>query len=229
MTLDTIKQILTFDVQNAYFTLGNKILRQTLGIPMGSPCSPAFAVAVCMKAEHDFSTTHPDVKIIKGFRYIDDLLLFLKQPCDAIMHMYPPPLELESELTLDGHIHKIKFLETWTELDTHTGSFTIIHALKQWIRELQGKPPLRNITSFDSHVPPHQKFGLAVGTLLRAARNSLGHTAQTVAKTRAMAALFEHNLSMRTACNAEVRVRNIEERNKRNFLAGSPDPHHSSV
>ena len=126
-------------------------------------------------------------------------------------------MELESELTLDGHIHKIKFLETWAELDMHTGSFTIIHALKAWVRNQQGNPPLRNITSFNSHVPPHQKFGLTVGTLLRAARNSLGPIAKTVAKTRAMAALFEHNLPMCTACNAELRVQNIIERNPQSF------------
>ena len=77
-----------WDVANIYFTLGDKTVRQTMGIPMGSPCSPALAVAVCMHAEHRFAEMHPEVVVHYGFRYIDDLLLFLRENSNLIGGIY---------------------------------------------------------------------------------------------------------------------------------------------
>ena len=83
-SLDNIEEIVKWDVANIYFTLGDKTVRQTMGIPMGSPCSPALAVAVCMHAEHRFAGMHPEVVVHYGFRYIDDLLLFLRENSNLI-------------------------------------------------------------------------------------------------------------------------------------------------
>ena len=86
ISLSQLSEVLKWDIAHIYFTLGDHILRQTEGVPMGSPCSPTLAVALCMHSEHHFIATHPDVVIYHGFefRYIDDLLLFLKEPCAVL-------------------------------------------------------------------------------------------------------------------------------------------------
>ena len=57
---------------------------------------------------HVFMQTHPEVKVVAGFRYIDDLLLFLEQPCEEIKKMYPDPLELEEEELLDPPLEDLE-------------------------------------------------------------------------------------------------------------------------
>ena len=115
VTLDTMQTVLEYDIKHIYFRLGKKLLRQCLGVPMGSPCSPALAIALCMHAEHAFMATHPGVKVHAGFRYVDDLLLFLEHNAhdSLIDNIYPSPLELEREDTtpVDGRVC-FRFLET---------------------------------------------------------------------------------------------------------------------
>ena len=43
---------------------------------MGSPISPALAIAVCSKLEHEFLQKHPHSNI-QGWRFMDDLLMFI--------------------------------------------------------------------------------------------------------------------------------------------------------
>ena len=214
LSLGEMRRILTFDIENLYFGLGNKILKQTLGVPMGSPCSPALAVAVCMHAEHHFMQDHPDMEVIAGFRYIDDLLLYLAKPCEDIKTMYPPPLELEEEDTRckeqGPKLHMFRFLEAWTEI-AHSSlsgeaSVSITHCLKSWLREKEGKRPLKNITPFDTHVPYHQLFGYAVGALNRAWEQSAGLENRTIASLRSLHALKEHGMTDNIAKSAIIRM-----------------------
>ena len=65
ISLSQLSEVLKWDIAHIYFTLGDRILRQTEGVPMGSPCSPALAVALCMHSEHHFIATHPDVVIYR--------------------------------------------------------------------------------------------------------------------------------------------------------------------
>ena len=90
--------------------------------------------------------------------------------------MYPPPLELEEENTLQGTHHKVHFLETLTTIDVATGHYDIIHASKSWMNIQKGKKPFKNIIHFESHIPYHQKFGGVVGTLVRVLNNSANST-----------------------------------------------------
>ena len=46
-TFDELLDIVKFDLNNAYFRIGDTILQQRVGIPMGSPLSPALAQIVC--------------------------------------------------------------------------------------------------------------------------------------------------------------------------------------
>ena len=80
-TEDMLK-VMEFDIDNIFVTIGNKIIKQTLGIPMGSPASPAMAIALCMHCEHFLQESHPNFGIIQGYRYVDDLVAFLNKDLD---------------------------------------------------------------------------------------------------------------------------------------------------
>jgi hypothetical protein len=72
----TFQQLLLyakFDLDNVYFTLGTAILKQIIGIPMGSPLSPALAIIICAYSEHKFLTSISTYKYLTAVRYMDDL------------------------------------------------------------------------------------------------------------------------------------------------------------
>ena len=95
LKLTDIRRICVFDIRNAFFSCFGHILKQTVGVPMGSPGSPAYAICICMYYEHIFNNklTHLQKKLpntnngplCEGLRYIDDLIAFFPfQKNDAI-------------------------------------------------------------------------------------------------------------------------------------------------
>lgn len=78
ITLDQIKNIAFFDIDNAFMKFGNYILKQIIGIPMGSPISPILATLYCSRAEYYFLTSINMNLKIQGVRYIDDILLIIE-------------------------------------------------------------------------------------------------------------------------------------------------------
>ena len=111
LSREFLEEILLFDVNNIFFTLGDRLTQQIMGVPMGSPCSPALAVGLCMRAEHDHIQIHGRTHIRAGFRYIDDLLLFVDPTFDRehLKEIFPQPLELEVE----DHNGPFRFLMSW--------------------------------------------------------------------------------------------------------------------
>ena len=94
LSLTKLKEIVLFDLKNCYYVLGNVVLRQRKGIPMGSPLSPVLAMLICMFYEHKFINTprnHGCVQV-HGSRYVDDLLAVLVCPVhtsdDTIHHVW---------------------------------------------------------------------------------------------------------------------------------------------
>ena len=47
LTFKQLMDIAKFSLENAYFTMGDKIVQQTVGLPMGDPLSPAMCIATC--------------------------------------------------------------------------------------------------------------------------------------------------------------------------------------
>ena len=54
LTFEQIYKICRFDVTHATFSTLGQCVRQILGVPMGSPGSPAYAICLCMFYEHKF-------------------------------------------------------------------------------------------------------------------------------------------------------------------------------
>ena len=93
-------------IENTYVTVGNQVLRQTIGIPMGTDCASFLANLFLFSYEFRYLNTLLQQKkftILNKFRrcvrYIDDLLLinnddYLKKHKHDI---YPSELNLTSD------------------------------------------------------------------------------------------------------------------------------------
>ena len=73
LSFNQLLEFASFDLNNVFFTLGSTILKQIIGIPMGSPLSPALAIIICAYAEHNFLSSIHDFKLLSACRYMDDL------------------------------------------------------------------------------------------------------------------------------------------------------------
>ena len=200
------------DIDNIFFTIGDKIIRQTLWIPMGSPASPAMAIALCMYCEHLFQESNPDFGIIQGHRYVDDLIAFLNRELDEdtvkkLEGIYPPPLELESEkgiLKEDG-VQECKFLQSHNTLYP-SGELVVIEHHKNTHRKAMGLREIKNVVHFDSHIPYHQKFGRVVGALTGAYRHSIGEKQKRKAASIVLDDFLNFGMSKRLALETVNRM-----------------------
>ena len=77
--LDTLRAIICFALENAYFELGNHILEQINGIPMGDPLSGPLAFCYVAFDEHFFKLPPAISALALVFikRYADDVLLIV--------------------------------------------------------------------------------------------------------------------------------------------------------
>jgi len=79
-TMNSLKEAVKYLIENCYFTLGSYILRQIIGIPMGSDPAPFFANLFLFHYECKWiknkSKENPSlVRLFNNiFRYIDDLI-----------------------------------------------------------------------------------------------------------------------------------------------------------
>ena len=81
LTIEQIRKVVEFDLANAVFAVGDpgnehNLFRQFVGVPMGSPLSPALAKITCMYFENIFlqKIKHDDSCTLEGLRYMDDLV-----------------------------------------------------------------------------------------------------------------------------------------------------------
>ena len=77
ISLQQLQAIIVWALRNATFTIGNRVMRQLFGIPMGDPTSPALATLICVHCEHQFHASLGDVGFLPsmhaGIRYFDDI------------------------------------------------------------------------------------------------------------------------------------------------------------
>ena len=80
-----VRLLLQFDIENCYYRVGDAVVKQVHGVPMGSPPSPAVASAVMQFFEHPFPTEDlPQLLSVEcessdhaeGCRFADDKLDF---------------------------------------------------------------------------------------------------------------------------------------------------------
>ena len=129
LTFKQIYEICKYDITHAYFTTLGQTVRQILGIPMGSPGSPAYAICICMFYEHKFHTSlhHfstilrcPTDTMVRAIRYIDDVLAFItwdernsasKVYAHAITSLIATAYHKNMKLKEEAPTHELPFLQ----------------------------------------------------------------------------------------------------------------------
>ena len=93
---------------NIYIRFGNKLYRQSVGIPMGTKFAPLVSDLFLFCYERDFITSlsgDNQADIIEAFnstsRYKDDLLNIDDPYFGMVNQIYPPELQLNKANTLD--------------------------------------------------------------------------------------------------------------------------------
>ena len=163
---DMLMEWVLFDLENAYVTIMNGgIAKQTMGIPMGSPLSPAMAIATTAFMEHEWRTkVKRELPQAEGTydarRYMDDVLFVYtgESGRQALEHFktsaYEAPLNLEDA-------EQDVYLET-----------RIIGGDLQWRRmknknEDQAKQVIWKYQRYDSYAPYGQKWAVMMATLTK--------------------------------------------------------------
>jgi hypothetical protein len=78
LSFTTLLNIVRFDLRNIYFTVGDSVLRQHNGAPIGGFISALYGNVVCAKAEYDYlNSLGADQKLLAALRCQDDALTFV--------------------------------------------------------------------------------------------------------------------------------------------------------
>ena len=100
--MDKLIEYIQFLINNIYVKVGNRVFKQTIGIPMGTDCAPLLANLFLFCYEYKYvkdklKVNHKQARLVKHtVRYIDDLLT-LNNPSfeQEIPNIYPPQLQLK--------------------------------------------------------------------------------------------------------------------------------------
>ena len=176
---DILFETIMFDLDNTFFTVGDVILKQEKGVPVGSPLSPPLAILVAAYYECMFLESIPekDRKKIEGIRYVDDILIFgfVDIECDRERFLtakliekfakecYHADLTLEEEEIKDN---KVIFLEA--ELIIFGDKIEVSHKNKNWnLMQQREEQNIFRFVRWNSAVPRCIKKAVVIGAIHR--------------------------------------------------------------
>ena len=168
ISMEALLYHIRFLIDNIYIKVGNKVFKQSIGIPMGTDCAPLLANLFLFFYEYSYIKNHLKTSQIFAvmfrytFRYIDDLLTINNPTFEReIPNIYPPQLVLKKTTEtadrtsyLDMYIHIVgkKFF---------TSVFDKRDAFKFYIV---------NFPHLDSNIPTKPAYGVYISQLVRIGR-----------------------------------------------------------
>ena len=100
---NSLIEMMEYLIDNIYITVGNKVFRQQVGIPMGTDCAPLLANLFLFYYEYQYmknlvkDNLQAATKFNGTMRYIDDLLTLNNSGfASKIPDIYPPELDLKT-------------------------------------------------------------------------------------------------------------------------------------
>lgn len=168
LSLEDVRFLIAFVVNNTYVLNGDVLRRQVVGIPMGTNCAPLLANLYC----HSFERAHMDRMWVEDpqkarrmrscFRLIDDLLAV---NCPDAKEFFTSvyPCELKLERTNTGSDHQACFLgmEVKSVVGKSRLSLTVFDKRKSFPFKLRNYPHLASV------IPKSQAYGVFTGQLHR--------------------------------------------------------------
>lgn len=184
LDLDLIYEVINVDLDNAVFNVGDISLKQTKGIPMGSPLSPVLSILVAAYYESRFfrSCSLDDRSRIEGIRYVDDIIALGIYDSDCrsdrmrtklVMdqfenHCYHDDLVLEKETVVDN---SCIFLEA--DMKIHVDYVEMKHKNVNWSSLVSySRQKIRRYVHWYSHTSGKHKRAVIIGTMKRIAVHS---------------------------------------------------------
>ena len=178
-----IIELVNFDLSNALFTVGNTLLKQKQGAPIGGVMSTALAITTCVYSENCFlQTLGVDSRYLRVLRYVDDISGVIAIPrneknawINALVlfrrlrdQCYPKELLLKPEVIENG---TFRFLETLT---TISGSEICVKHYSKNAESIAayGCQKFYTIQHSTSFSPWRSKFGVAIARMISISQHS---------------------------------------------------------
>lgn len=173
LSCDDVIFLLHWLIDNTYVTVGNKVFKQCIGIPMGTDCAPYLANLFLYSYEFDFMNKLLKEKkwlilrkFNKCFRYIDDLLTINN---DNFMEkwktkIYPSELSLISD---DKSDQDVNFLDLHLEIKNQVLSYSLFDKRDNF------NFPIVNFPNLNGNIPTSQSYNVFTSQLIRYARGCL--------------------------------------------------------
>jgi hypothetical protein len=171
--VNSLTLLIDWLIDNTYVEVGDIILRQNIGIPMGTDCAPYLANLFLFSYEFTYLNTLLKQKkfdILNKFRrcarYIDDLLLinnnnYLK---DHKHDIYPKELDLSSDDKSDQQVH-------YLDLDILIVGSGFSYCI--YDKRDNFNFPIVNFPDLSGNIPASQSYNVFISQLVRYARGCM--------------------------------------------------------
>jgi hypothetical protein len=173
LDLPTLVTLINWLIDNTFVVVGDLVLQQCVGIPMGTDCAPFLANLFLFSYEFKFLNAQLKAKnfsVLNKFRrcarYIDDLFLInndkLLDKCKY--DIYPKELDLTSDDKNDQQVH-------YLDLDILITGY----GFSYWIYDKRDNFtfPIVNFPNLSGNIPARQSYGVFIAQLVRYARGCL--------------------------------------------------------
>jgi hypothetical protein len=184
ISIDDVFAVLRYDIKWLFFMLGDTMLAQLFGFPMGMPSSHPLSVGMCAWSEDRYAfTLGMDERMLSVTRYVDDvqILIFYNFITSSVTaararlehfraNAYDANLSLLA--TFDDE-HNVDFMDTIVRVDDTTQEIYIDQMDKNTRHLVAGrKRVIVRYQHYHSFVPATLLHGVAMSQMLRLERNT---------------------------------------------------------
>jgi hypothetical protein len=168
--LETLIKMINWLIDNTYVSIGDKVFRQVIGIPMGTDCAPFLANLFLFSFEFQWMYEKLKKKqfyLLQKFkyccRYIDDLFAINNYKLlKTLQHkIYPPELEITTDDKNDQQVH-------YLDLDILIANARFSYCI--YDKRDKFNFPIVNFPHLSGNIPASHSYNVFLSQLVRYAR-----------------------------------------------------------